>query len=59
MEAGADVDSELTDGFRDLGRAADGPGRAVEAREESVPGRIKLLPAKVIELGADERMVGG
>src|SRR5437899_9899961 len=45
--------------IRDRAGAADRPSGAVEAGEESVPGRVELLPAEAGELGADVGVVGG
>ena len=41
----------------DVAGAADSTGRAIESREESVAGRVDLVPTEPLELPADDRMV--
>lgn len=50
MQAGADLDAEFTDPVANRTRAANGPGRSVEDREEPVAGGVKLSAAEAGEL---------
>ena len=57
MQAGAHVEAELANGFRDRAGAADRARRTVEAGEESVAGRVDLDAAMAHQLLAHELMM--
>lgn len=53
VEPGADVESQVLDGSRDCGRAADRSRRAVEACKEAIAGRVDLATTEPRELAPD------
>ena len=57
VQAGAHAEAEVTDAFNDGTSAGDGASGPVEAREESVPGRVDLDAAKARELPPHKRVV--
>src|SRR5262249_4316775 len=57
VQAGPDLEAEVAHRALDRGRAADRADRAVEGREEAVPGRVELAALKAVELRADDPMV--
>jgi hypothetical protein len=59
MHAGPDVETEFLDPLAGEERAADGIRRAVEHREETVTGRVDLVSAGGLQLGADQASLGG
>ena len=54
VNASADFDSERADGIDGSRGATDRACRPVEAREEAVPGRVKLATAETRQLVADQ-----
>src|SRR5207253_5272850 len=57
VEAGPQVEIELTHRFDNRAGAGDPPRRPVEDREEAVTGRIELLAAKPGQLAPHEDVV--
>src|ERR1700747_1417918 len=57
MEAGADLDSELTRVLADRARTPNRTGRTVEAGKEPVAGLLDLAAPEPLELRAHQRVV--
>ena len=50
VQAGSQLDPELTCGLQDRGRALNRTGRSVERHDESIAGGVDLAPSKSLEL---------